>query len=201
MNTDKQARLDALYQEMEAGVCPSLEAESRQLVRGYGDPDADIVIIGEAPGQEEDAIGEPFVGRAGQLLDSMLASAGLSRQRGIFITNYVKRNPTKLSPSGRKSNRPPTEAEKSAYRPYMERELGILGARAVITLGAHSTSLFIPGIKRLVDVKGVPHEVAIDGRLTLIVPQYHPSYAIRDSNKEPLLREDFLKAVELIQRQ
>lgn len=201
MNIDKQARLDALYQEMEVGVCPSLEATSRQLVRGYGDPDAAIVIIGEAPGQDEDRVGQPFVGRAGQLLDSMLASAGLSRQHGVFITNYVKRNPTKLSERGSKSNRPPTEAEKVAYRPYMERELGVLGARAVITLGAHSTSLFVPGVKRLADVKGVPHEVTINGRPTLIVPQYHPSYAIRDSNKEPLLREDFLKAIELIQRQ
>lgn len=185
---------------MEAGVCLPLEASTTQLVRGHGDPDADIVIIGEAPGQEEDTQGVPFVGRAGQLLDSMLAQNGLSRQKGVFITNYVKRNPIKLSATGRKSNRPPTDEEKAAYQPYIERELSIVNASAIITLGAHSTSLYIPDFKRLGDVRGVPHEVHIDGRPTLLIPQYHPSYAIRDSNKEPMLREDFQKAVELIQQ-
>lgn len=203
MNHDKQARLDALYTEMEAGVCLPLEAASTQLVRGHGDPDAEIVIIGEAPGQEEDIAGIPFVGRAGQLLDSMLNDNDLSRQSAdgrVLITNYVKRNPTKVSPKGRKSNRPPTDEEKAAYRPYIERELAIINPRAIITLGSHSTSLFVD-FKRLGDVQGVAHQVDVAGQQTLLIPQYHPSYAIRDSNKEPLLREEFKKAVEIIRRQ
>jgi len=200
MNNDKLARLDDLYQRIEAGVCPPLEATTTQLVRGHGDPDADIVIIGEAPGQDEDRVGMPFVGRAGQLLDSFLADNGLSRQKGVFITNYVKRNPTKVSATGRKSNRPPTPEEEAAYGPHTEEEVGILGPRAIITLGAHSTRLYIPDFKRLSDVRGVPHQVDIAGQPTLLIPQYHPSYAIRDSNKEPMLREDFQKAVEFIQQ-
>ena len=201
MNSDKQARLDALYDRIEAGVCPSLEATTRQLVRGYGDPDADIVIVGEAPGQDEDVQGKPFVGRAGQLLDSFLDDNGLSRQDGVFITNVVKRNPTKVSPTGRKSNRPPTPEEESAYRPHTTEELRILGARAIITVGAVPTKFFIPGLKRMGDVRGVPHQVDVGGQETLLLPLYHPSYAIRDPNKEPMLREDFKKAVEYIRQQ
>ncbi len=201
MNPDKQARLDALYDSIEAGVCLDLEDETTQLVRGHGDPDADIVIIGEAPGQDEDKLGMPFVGRAGQLLDSFLADNGLSRQNGVFITNYVKRNPTKVSDRGTKSNRPPTDKEKAAYGPHTEQEVGIVSPRAIITLGAHSTGLYIPDFKRMSDVRGVPHQVDIAGQQTLLIPQYHPSYAIRDSNKEPMLREDFKNAVELIRQQ
>lgn len=198
MTNDKQANLDSLAREMSTGVCLELEANSTQLVMGHGNPDADIVIVGEAPGEDEDRLGLPFVGRAGKFLDTEIQSAGFKRE-DFYVTNGVKRRPTRLV-GGKVKNRPPTEAEKQAYYPFLERELAIIQPLAIIALGQHSTGLFLPDAK-ISDVRGIAHKVQVGSREVIVVPQFHPSYALFNPGNRQMLIDDFKQAIDLIQRQ
>jgi len=126
----KQDELRQLATEIvEHEVCPELAVGATQLVMGDGNPDADIVFIGEAPGKNEDLQGVPFVGAAGKFLDEMLKQAGLDRG-DVYITNIVKYRPP--------NNRDPSPEEKRAFWPYLMRQLEIIQPRAVVTLGRHS---------------------------------------------------------------
>ena len=109
----KQQRLDELKAEIIAeNICPELAAHATQLVMGDGNPDADIVFIGEAPGKQEDERGLPFVGAAGKFLNEMLAQAGMTRS-DVYITNIVKYRPP--------NNRDPEPEEKRQFWPYLLR--------------------------------------------------------------------------------
>ena len=111
--TDKQALLDQIAADITTkNICPDLAEQAIQLVMGDGNPDAEIVFIGEAPGKKEDLQGIPFVGAAGKFLNEMLASIGLDRQ-DIYITNIVKYRPPE--------NRDPLPAEKQAFLPFLQK--------------------------------------------------------------------------------
>lgn len=130
MNLDKSQQLDALYQEMiTANVCPELAAGAHCLVMGEGNPNADIMFIGEAPGKKEDELGLPFVGASGRFLNEMLAAANMERS-DVYITNIVKYRPP--------NNRDPSREEKAAFWPYLECQLEIIQPKVIITLGRHS---------------------------------------------------------------
>ena len=136
---DKQAKLDALTEEIvKEKVCSDLADQATQLVMGDGNPDADIVFIGEAPGKNEDLQGKPFVGTAGKFLDEMLKSANLQRS-DVYITNIVKYRPP--------NNRDPLPEEKRQFWPYLLRQLEIIQPKAILTLGRHSGGGFIPGLQ------------------------------------------------------
>ena len=126
----KQDLLDQIRAEiLHKNVCPDLAQTATNLVMGDGNPDADIVFIGEAPGKQEDIQGLPFVGASGKFLNEMLESIGLQRS-DIYITNIVKYRPP--------NNRDPLPEEKKAFWPYLLKQLQIIEPKVVITLGRHS---------------------------------------------------------------
>ena len=166
-------------------VCPELAETANQLVMGDGDPDADIVMIGEAPGKKEDETGKPFVGAAGKFLDEMLASIGMKRS-DIYITNIVKYRPPE--------NRDPKEEEKRAFLPYLERQLKLIKPKLIITLGRHSGAEFIPNLRISRD-HGIPKRM----KTVVYMPLYHPAAALYNGGMRQTLLDDFAKIPKTLQ--
>jgi len=174
--------LDDLRAEVRAhGGCGfAICEEATQLVAGDGPDSAEVVLVGEAPGASEDRQGRPFVGRAGKLLDELLAAAGLARA-DVYVTNVVKARPP--------GNRDPKADEVAHHRPWLERELELLQPRLIVPLGRHALRHFAPELK-ISEVHGIVADV---GGLRLF-PLYHPAAALR----APPLRETlFADAAEL----
>src|SRR3989338_10462782 len=119
-------------------ICPELAKGATQLVFSYGNPNAELVFIGEAPGKHEDKQGLPFVGAAGKFLNEMLASIGLKRA-DVYITNIVKYRPP--------DNRDPYPDEKAEFLPFLRKQLDVIKPKLVITLGRHSLECFLPGLQ------------------------------------------------------
>lgn len=177
---DKQKQLDELKAKIIAdNVCPGLAAQATQLVFGVGNPDADIVFIGEAPGKNEDLKGEPFVGAAGKFLNEMLAMIGLER-KDIYITNIVKYRPP--------NNRDPLPDEKSAFLPILQAQLDIIQPKIVVTLGRHSMNCFLPDLQ-ISKVHGQPKR--FKGQVYL--PLFHPAAALYNGGMRQTLIDDFAK--------
>jgi uracil-DNA glycosylase family 4 len=167
-------------------ACPQLAASRRSVVVGSAPPGARLLLLGEAPGAQEDDSGEPFVGRSGQLLDRLLTEVGLDRS-AVALLNTLKCRPP--------GNRPPRPLESTRCRGWAERQLALLGPTVVVALGLSATRWFL-GPTALGPVRGRVHEVA--GQR--VVPTYHPSAAIRFGPRgEPLrlLREDLAQAARL----
>ena len=187
-NATKQAQLDELRQKIIAtNVTPDLAAQATNLVMGDGNPDADIIFIGEAPGKNEDEQGLPFVGAAGKFLNEMLAAANLDRS-DVYITNIVKYRPP--------NNRDPLPEEKQAFWPYLARQLEIIDPKAIVTLGRHSMEFFLPDAK-ISQIHG--HAVRKKVKYHddkehewLIVPLYHPAAALYNGGLRQTLIDDFL---------
>lgn len=190
----KQSQLaDLAVEIITKNICPELADQATQLVLGDGNPDADIVIIGEAPGKNEDLQGKPFVGAAGKFLNDMLAQAGMDRS-DVYITNIVKYRPP--------DNRDPLPAEKKAFWPYLLRQLEIIDPKVVITLGRHSMEYFIPEGK-ISEIHGHALREKVkyhDGREHewLIVPLYHPAAALYNGSLRQTLIDDFLRVPAII---
>ena len=191
---DQQSKLKALYSDILADkVCPELAESATQLVLGAGNPNAEIVFIGEAPGRREDEQGLPFIGASGKFLDVMLESAGLNRD-DVYITNIVKYRPP--------NNRDPKPDEKQAFWPYLARQLEIIEPKVIVTLGRHSMEFFLPGAK-ISEVHGqaVRKEVILhDGSQKdwLIMPLYHPAAALYNGSMRQVLIDDFLNVKQLV---
>lgn len=187
MKSDKQRLLDQIKQGiLKQNICPNLAETATRLVMGDGNPDADIVFIGEAPGKNEDLQGLPFVGAAGKFLNEMLGTVGLERS-DIFITNIVKYRPPE--------NRDPTPEEKQAFWPFLARQLEIIAPKVIVTLGRHSMEFFLPGGK-ISQVHGQPKRLPVkmhDGRETswVILPLYHPAAALYNGGMRQTLINDF----------
>lgn len=142
------------------------------FVPGEGAPDADVVIVGEAPGAREDATGRPFVGHAGRLLDGLLREAGLER-RDVFVTNVVKARPP--------GNRDPRAAEVAHHRPWLDAQIAVIRPRLIVPLGRHALKHFAPDARI-----GEAHGTLVgDG----LFPLYHPAAALHN----PKLRETLLR--------
>ena len=167
-------------------ACPELASTRTSVVVGVAPPGARLLLVGEAPGRQEDESGEPFVGRSGQLLDRLLAEGGGARATTAVI------NTLKCRPPG---NRPPRPVETAHCRPWTERQLELIDPALVVVLGLSATRWFL-GPTPLAAVRGRVHQVA--GRSVL--PTYHPSAALRNGPAgEPmrLLRADLAMAVRL----
>ena len=194
--TDKGRRLDDVRRRiLDDSVTPELAAQATNLVMGDGNPDADIVFIGEAPGKNEDQQGLPFVGASGKFLNEMLAAAGMERG-DIYITNIVKYRPP--------NNRDPSPAEKQAFWPYLAQQLEIIDPKVIVTLGRHSMEFFLPD-GRISEIHGhAVHKPVTyhDGgsREWLIVPLYHPAAALYNGGLRQTLIDDFLRVPQLIDR-
>lgn len=179
------AQLDALRDEIIASnVCDHHALTATQLVMGDGNPDADIVFIGEAPGKQEDEQGLPFVGASGKFLNEMLAAAGMERS-DVYITNIVKYRPP--------NNRDPAPEEKREFWPYLMRQLEIIKPRIVITLGRHSGAAFIPDLQISRD-HGRARHVHFRSISWLVVPLYHPAAALYNGGMRQTLIDDFIAA-------
>lgn len=175
---DKGAALEAVAQKITAErVTPHLQSSAKQLVPGTGNPDAELMFIGEAPGAKEDEQGEPFVGAAGKFLNEMLASINLSRQ-DIYITNIVKYRPP--------GNRDPEPEEIEAFWPYLREQVQIIQPKLIVLLGRHAMSVFLPGL-RISQVHGQPKRK--DGQVYL--PLYHPASALYNGGMRQTLLDDF----------
>lgn len=183
----KQSDLDDLKSEIiDKNICPHLAEQATQLVMGDGNPNADIVFIGEAPGKNEDEQGLPFVGAAGKFLNEMLEAAGLVRG-DVYITNIVKYRPP--------NNRDPEPMEKREFWPYLMRQLEIIRPRVIITLGRHSGAAFIPDLRISRD-HGRPRKVKYHDHEFLVIPLYHPAAALYNGSMRQVLIDDFLAAAE-----
>jgi DNA polymerase len=159
--------------------CPDLVATRRTTVFGEGDSRAQLVVIGEGPGETEDELGRPFVGRAGQLLDKMLLAIELRRE-DVFICNTVKCRPT-FDDGVRLRNRPPTPLEMSNCRPYLDLQLEIVAPRAILCLGAPAAKSFLGPKFSISRQRGEwfdgPNGVPL-------IATFHPAYILRTTGGE-----------------
>ncbi len=166
--------------------CP-LAAGRTQVVFGTGDPHADLMFVGEAPGHEEDLRGEPFVGRSGRLLDRLLAEElGVDRSR-CYIANVVKCRPP--------DNRDPRPDEIESCRPYLDSQLALIEPVVVVTLGNFATKLLLGTTEGITTVRGRPYPM---GPFQL-VPTYHPAAALRSGGVVlAQMRADLVRAKQLV---
>jgi uracil-DNA glycosylase len=182
----KQIALEELKKLIEQNnPSPDLSSAATSVVFGSGNPDAKIVFIGEAPGKNEDLTGEPFVGAAGKFLNELLESINLDR-KDVYITNIVKYRPP--------NNRDPLPEEKTAFWPYLLKQLAILQPEIIVTLGRHSGQAFIQDLRIGAD-HGNPKRVKIirnnAEESLLILPMYHPAAALYNGSLRTALQDDF----------
>ncbi|OGM71389.1 hypothetical protein A3I55_01500 [Candidatus Woesebacteria bacterium RIFCSPLOWO2_02_FULL_42_10] len=178
----KKEKLAEIKKRMEADKSLPLASGGSRLVFGDGNPDAQILMIGEGPGYWEDQQGLPFVGNAGKLLDQLLATAHLSRNDTVYITNVVHHRPP--------GNRDPEPSEIAAYGRYLDEMIEVIAPAAIVTLGRFSMAKFLPGAKISRD-HGRPVTMPWRGREIVVVPMYHPAAALRSGEVMLAEREDF----------
>jgi len=158
-------------------------------VPGAGSPRARVMFVGEGPGYEEDHRGEPFVGKAGQLLERILASIGLSRE-GVYITNVVKCHPMRdpRSPEARGNDRPPSPEEIAACRPYLEQQIRLIGPRVIVTLGSVAARALLGEEVSITKARGQWRRWRLPegGQPFDLLPTYHPAALLR----RPELKRD-----------
>ncbi len=188
---ERRDRLVEVYRE--AAVCERcpLSATRTQVVFGNGNADADLMFIGEAPGAEEDRQGLPFVGRAGQLLDDLLAGIGLSRA-DVFVVNTLKCRPP--------GNRDPQPVEIEACHPYLMRQVELIEPRVIATLGNFATKLLTGSRVGITRVRGTSQVHEIAGRTVFLMPLLHPAAALRTPSLVETLREDFRALADLLEQ-
>ena len=187
MNTSKQQRLDKIAQDItRKNICPELAENATQLVFGDGNPDADIVFIGEGPGKNEDQQGRPFVGAAGKFLDEMLEHIDMDRG-DVYITNIIKYRPP--------DNRDPRPDEINAFMPYLLEQIEVIEPQLIATLGRFSMNVFLPDLK-ISQVHGQPKRVK--GRVFL--PMYHPAAALYNGDQRTMLMDDFAKIPSVLEK-
>ena len=167
------------------------EGDSKVLVFGEGDIGARVMMIGEAPGEQETLQGRPFVGKAGRNLDEFLALAGMDRGQ-IYVTNTVKFRPTKLSAAGRVVNRPPTQEEVRLFLPWLMKEIDMVGPECVITLG----NVPLRALMGRSAVIGELHGRFIDWQRRKLFPMYHPASVIYNPGLKDAYREDIVRFAE-----
>src|SRR5574343_170390 len=172
----------------ECRACPLCE-QRKQAVLGVGDLNPDWLFIGEGPGAEEDAKGEPFVGQAGKLLDAMLASLDIARGNRVYIANAVKCRPP--------GNRTPEAAAMAACRPYLERQIALLKPKIIVLLGKAAVHAVLHDDKSLCSLRGQRFEHAG----IPVVVTYHPAYLLRNLPDKAKAWEDLLFARRTLREQ
>jgi len=178
--------LEAVAAEVASCTDCKLHLSRKKAVPGEGPPDADLMFIGEGPGFHENEQGRPFVGAAGRFLEELLASIGLTREE-VFICNVVKCRPP--------GNRDPQQEEIEVCAKYLERQIGAVNPKVIVTLGRFSMARYFPGA-RISRIHGQARE--INGRL--VVPMYHPAAALHQPSLREVVERDFSKLPDLIER-
>jgi DNA polymerase len=192
---EKAAAFTALRERALGCVkCPHLAASRTTVVFGVGNIDAQLMFVGEAPGADEDEQGEPFVGRAGQLLTKIILATGLSRA-DVYIANILKCRPD--TPGQSAGNRPPTPEERATCIPYLQEQIDLIKPKAIVALGATAVDGLLgkaPGITKLrgqwQTYRSIP-----------LMPTYHPAYLLRNQSlsEKRKVWEDFLKVMEKLE--
>lgn len=195
-NTDKAARIESLRERAVVCVkCPHLARTRTQVVFGVGNPQAELMFVGEAPGAEEDAQGEPFVGKAGQLLTKIIETMGFSR-REIYIANVLKCRPH--LPPGESGNRRPTAAEMETCLPYLREQIEIIQPRALVALGAVAMEGLLGCVEPMRALRGQWHEFAG----IPLMATYHPAYLLRNQSlgEKRKVWEDMLQVLARLEK-
>jgi len=186
---ERREDLIKVYREASACTRCPLSQGRTNVVFGNGNADADLMFVGEAPGQQEDLQGLPFVGRAGKLLDQLLGEIGLQRSE-VFVANVLKCRPP--------GNRDPQPDEIETCRPYLHRQVELIEPKVICTLGNFATKLLTRSQRGITSVHGRPQVHELGGRTVRVFPIYHPAAALRSTKTLDELREDFLHLPELL---
>jgi DNA polymerase len=176
-------KMEALQQEgLSCSKCP-LHQTRNNAVFGNGNPNAEIMLIAEAPGYYEDKSGIVFQGKSGKLLDKILAACGFNRDEHVFISNIVKCRPP--------NNRAPNEAEKASCLPYLFSQIEIINPKIIILLGSTALKGLIDSNAKITQIRGE----WIEWEARLVMPTYHPSALLRNESLKRPVWEDFKKIV------
>jgi uracil-DNA glycosylase len=180
----KAPTLEALKASLEVFDGCSLKFTAKNLVFADGNPSAKIMLIGEAPGRDEDLEGKPFVGKAGQLLDRMLASIALNRSH-VYIANVIYWRPP--------GNRTPTPMETEICRPFIERQIELVNPDLLVFIGGVSAKSFLPGPDGILRLRGRWQQWTLpSGRNVPALPMLHPAYLLRQPAQKKLAWRDLL---------
>jgi uracil-DNA glycosylase len=183
--------LHALGEQVSACTRCRLAQGRTQVVFGVGNPHADLMFVGEAPGFHEDKQGLPFVGQAGKLLDKLLAGIGLDRSQ-VYIANVLKCRPP--------GNRDPQPDEIESCEPHLFRQIELIEPKVVATLGNFATKLLSGKPTGITRVHGVEQETTVGGSSVLLYPLYHPAAALYTPKMLEVLQQDFARIPELMGR-
>jgi len=192
---EKAAVFAALRERALACIkCPHLAASRKNVVFGVGNIDAQIMFVGEAPGADEDEQGEPFVGRAGQLLTKIIQATGLSRA-DVYIANILKCRPD--TPGQSAGNRPPTPDERATCIPYLQEQIDLIQPRAIVALGATAVDGLLGKTIGITKLRGNWQTY----RGTPLMPTFHPSYLLRNQamREKRKVWEDILKVMDKLE--
>ena len=181
-----QAELLRLQSELEAAITRAYPDEGKILVHGEGSVGARVMLIGEAPGEQETLQRRPFVGKAGKNLNEFLELAGIDRS-ALYVSNTVKFRPTRTSNAGRTVNRPPTRGEVELFLPWLRREIDIVSPQTVVTLG----NVPLRALTGAQAVIGALHGRFLKADGFVLYPMYHPASVIYN----PSLREVYVQDV------
>jgi uracil-DNA glycosylase len=183
--------LHALGEQVSVCTRCRLAQTRTQVVFGVGNPHADLMFVGEAPGFHEDKQGLPFVGQAGKLLDQLLAGIGLDRSH-VYIANVLKCRPP--------GNRDPQPDEIESCEPHLFRQIELIEPKVVATLGNFATKLLSGKPTGITRVHGVEQETTVGGNRVLLYPLYHPAAALYTPRMLEVLQQDFARILELMGR-
>jgi len=175
---DRIARMDwdALERAVAACTACELSRTRNRTVFGVGHRAAEWMLVGEAPGAEEDARGEPFVGQAGRLLDNMLDAVGLTRSgttpRSVYIANVLKCRPP--------GNRNPEPGEVAQCDPFLKRQIELINPKIVLVMGRFAAQSLLGTDASIASLRGKVHRIDVAGRSVAVVVTYHPAYLLRN---------------------
>ncbi len=190
---DKAAQLLELKKDLESRKDIPLIHSPSDVVFGDGNPDADVMIIGEAAGYHESIEHKPFVGQSGKLLIATLTETTGLQRKDVYITNIIKARPPE--------NRDPSPEEIEAFRPYLDKEIEIIKHRIIVNAGRFTMVKFIPGVT-ISRVHGIPHNCQlsiVNSQLKFIVfPMFHPAAALRGTGTMMQFKQDFVKLHSLL---
>lgn len=193
----KTTQLDKLKDKCLACCNCELGKTRTNIVFSDGSPDtAKAILIGEAPGENEDKTGIPFVGRAGKLLNEFLQKAGISRERDLYIINTVKCRPPQ--------NRVPTDEEKKECEAFLLRQIEIINPQIIIFCGATALKSFVTKKIPISKIRGEILDIEIGSQLRKCIPIFHPSYLLRyhsfeEGSPRDLMLKDLIKVHDLLQ--
>jgi len=187
---------DVLERTVKDCTACGLHETRTQAVFGVGNRSAEWMLVGEAPGAEEDARGEPFVGQAGKLLDNMLAAVGLTRAgtgpRAVYIANVLKCRPP--------GNRNPAPDEVGACDPFLRRQIELVQPKLVLVMGRFAAQSLLASDASIASLRGTVHHIEVAGRRVPVVVTYHPAYLLRNLADKAKSWADLCLAREVVSR-